>query len=162
MTGHPPIRSVLAAWFDTLTAGVPIEQFPIRFAAVATDLQSRTAMLIDSGPAGAAIQASVAVPGVPVPYRGGHLVDGGVSSLVPVRAARAMGADVVIGGGHPLPRPSRPGPERPGHHRPRDADPELPRRRPRDGRSRRADRTRRQGVGHGGEGRAGGGDGGGV
>lgn len=69
----------LAAWVDTLTAGVPIEQFPIRFAAVATDLQSGAAMLIDSGPAGTAIQASAAVPGVtvPVPYRGGHLVDGG-------------------------------------------------------------------------------------
>jgi NTE family protein len=88
----------LATWADTLTAGAPIETFPIRFAAVATDLHSGTPVLIDRGPAGAAIQASAAVPGVtvPVPYASGHLIDGGVSSLVPVRAARAMGADLVI------------------------------------------------------------------
>jgi NTE family protein len=33
---------------------------------------------------------------VPVVYSGGHLIDGGVTSLIPVRAARAMGADIVI------------------------------------------------------------------
>lgn len=88
----------LATWVDTLTAGVPIQAFPIRFAAVATDLQSGMPVLLDSGPAGAAIQASAAVPvvSVPVRYEGGQLIDGGVSSLVPVRAARAMGADLVI------------------------------------------------------------------
>jgi NTE family protein len=88
----------LATWVDALTAGVPIQAFPIRFAAVATDLQSGTPMLLDSGPAGAAIQASAAVPGISVPvrYEHGHLIDGGVSSLVPVRAARTMGADLVI------------------------------------------------------------------
>jgi NTE family protein len=88
----------LATWVDALTAGVPIQAFPTRFAAVATDLQSGTPVLLDSGFAGAAIQASAAVPGVSVPvrYKGGQLVDGGISSLVPVRAARAMGADLVI------------------------------------------------------------------
>ena len=88
----------LATWIDALTAGVPIQAFPIRFAAVASDLHSGTPVLLDNGPAGAAIQASAAVPGVTVPvrYEGGHLIDGGVSSLVPVRAARAMGADLVI------------------------------------------------------------------
>ncbi len=88
----------LASWIDTLTEGAPIETFPVRFAAVATDLQSGEPVLLDSGPAGAAIQASAAVPGanVPVAYNKGHLVDGGISSLVPVRSARAMGADFVI------------------------------------------------------------------
>lgn len=88
----------LADWVDTFTAGVPIQSFPIRFAAVATDLQSGKAVLLDRGSAGAAIQASAAVPGitVPVPYRNGHLIDGGITSLVPVRFARAMGADFVI------------------------------------------------------------------
>jgi NTE family protein len=88
----------LAGWVDTLTARVPIENFPLRFAAVATDLEREQAVLLDRGSAGRAIQASAAVPGitVPVPYRDGHLIDGGVTSLVPVRFARAMGADVVI------------------------------------------------------------------
>ena len=88
----------LASWIDTVTAGVPIEKFPTRFGAVATDLQSEKAVLLDSGSAGNAIQASAAVPGVtvPVPYQNGHLIDGGAASLVPVRFARAMGADFVI------------------------------------------------------------------
>lgn len=88
----------LAGWVEKLTEGVAIERFPRRFAAVATDLQSGRPVLLDRGPAGAAIKASSAVPGVTVPvaYENGHLVDGGVSSLVPVRFARAMGADVVI------------------------------------------------------------------
>jgi NTE family protein len=88
----------LASWIDTVTAGVPIEKFPIRFGAVATDLQSEQAVLLDRGSAGNAIQASAAVPGVtvPVPYSNGHLIDGGATSRVPVRFARAMGADFVI------------------------------------------------------------------
>lgn len=88
----------IANWLDEITAGVPIEQFPIRFAAVATDLNSEQAVLLDKGPAGSAIRASSAVPGVtvPVPYNNGYLIDGGITSLVPVRFARAMGADIVI------------------------------------------------------------------
>lgn len=48
--------------------------------------------------AGEALRASAAIPGVFLHVQcGGHvLVDGGVASLVPVRAARALGADVVI------------------------------------------------------------------
>lgn len=88
----------LAKWVDAVTAGVPIERLPVRFAAIATDLESETPVLIDSGSAGRAVQASAAVPGVnvPVSYDRGHLIDGGITSLVPVRFARAMGADVVI------------------------------------------------------------------
>lgn len=88
----------IAKWVDAVTAHVPVERFAMRFAAVATDLRTQAAVVLDSGPAGRVVQASAAVPGisVPVAYPGGHLVDGGASSLVPVRVARAMGADVVI------------------------------------------------------------------
>jgi NTE family protein len=88
----------IARWIDTLTGRVMIEQFPRRFAAVATDLRSGRPVIFDSGRPGIAVQASAAVPGsnVPLAYKEGYLVDGGVSSLVPVRVARAMGADVVI------------------------------------------------------------------
>lgn len=88
----------LAGWVESVTAGVPIERFPIRFAAVATDLDTEKAVLLDSGSAGQAVRASASVPGinVPVAYANGHLIDGGVAGLVPVRFARAMGADVVI------------------------------------------------------------------
>lgn len=88
----------IASWVNTMTSSVPMEQFPRRFAAVATDLDSGQAVLLDRGLAGPAVQASAAVPGptAPVAYKSGHLVDGGISSLVPVRFARAMGADFVI------------------------------------------------------------------
>lgn len=88
----------LAEWMDDVTSGVPVEQFPRRFAAVATDLESGQAVLLDAGSAGRVVQASAAVPGinVPVSYDGGHLIDGGATSLVPVHFARAMGADIVI------------------------------------------------------------------
>ena len=88
----------IANWVETATRGQAIESFPIRFGAIATDLSSGEAVLLDTGRPGDAVRASSAVPGttVPVPYRGGHLIDGGVSSLVPVRFARALGADTVI------------------------------------------------------------------
>ena len=89
----------LASWIDTVTAGVPIERFPIRLGAVATDLQGEKSVLLDSGSGGGADAGDeAAVPGVtvPVPYQNGHLIDGGAASLVPVRFARAMGADFVI------------------------------------------------------------------
>ncbi|MBT2302055.1 patatin-like phospholipase family protein [Variovorax paradoxus] len=88
----------LAKWVDEVTRGKPIESFPRRFAAVATDLHTERAVLLDRGDPGAAVQASAAIPGmvVPVNYDGGVLIDGGIASLVPVRFARAMGADFVI------------------------------------------------------------------
>lgn len=88
----------LANWVDTVVGDTRIEDFPLRFAAVATDLHSAQPVLLAQGSAGRVIQASSAVPGaqVPVAYPGGHLIDGGVTSLVPVRMARAMGADIVI------------------------------------------------------------------
>jgi NTE family protein len=88
----------IAQWVDEITGHAPLERFPTRFAAVATDLGTQRAVVLDNGPAGRAVQASAAVPGinVPVAYPGGHLVDGGATSLVPVRVARAMGATVVI------------------------------------------------------------------
>lgn len=88
----------IARWVDRATYGRRIERFPIRFGAVATDLDSGDAVLLASGAPGDAVRASAAVPGatVPVAYPGGHLVDGGVASLVPVRFARAMGAHTVI------------------------------------------------------------------
>lgn len=88
----------IARWVDEATGHAPVETFPIRYAAVATDLERGTPVLLERGRAGDAVRASASVPGVQVPvaYADGHLVDGGVSSLVPVRAARALGADIVI------------------------------------------------------------------
>lgn len=89
----------LARWTNELVGHLPIERFPRRFAAVATNLERATSVVITSGNAGQAARASAAIPGVflPVKYSDGELVDGGVTSLVPIRTARALGADIVIG-----------------------------------------------------------------
>lgn len=88
----------LARWADGLVGGQAIEHFPMRFAAVATDLEHSRPYVITQGDAGQALRASAAIPGVFLPVQGDGLtlVDGGVAALVPVRAARALGADVVI------------------------------------------------------------------
>jgi NTE family protein len=76
----------------------PIEALKKRFAVVATDLHSGESILFRTGNTGMAVRASATVPGVfrPVSINGHEYVDGGLSSLVPVRSARQLGADVVI------------------------------------------------------------------
>ncbi len=76
----------------------PIEALKKRFAVVATDLNTGESILFRSGNTGMAVRASATVPGVfrPVSINGHEYVDGGLSSLVPVRSARQMGADIVI------------------------------------------------------------------
>jgi NTE family protein len=98
-----PDRGVLKgeALQDTvnkLLGNRPIEKLPRRFAAVATNLKTGEAIVFENGNAGMAVRASSAVPGVfrPVAISGQEYVDGGLVAPVPVRIARAMGADVVI------------------------------------------------------------------
>ncbi|MDQ7990617.1 MAG: patatin-like phospholipase family protein, partial [Candidatus Dactylopiibacterium sp.] len=76
----------------------PIERLRRRFAAVATDLAGGEPAVFVTGNVGTAVRASSAVPGVfpPVLIRGREYVDGGLTSPVPVRAARRLGADIVI------------------------------------------------------------------
>lgn len=75
-----------------------LERFPVRFAAVATDLDLGVAVAFDHGDAARAIGASMAVPVLYEPVRIGdcRFVDGQVASPVPVDAARRLGARRVI------------------------------------------------------------------
>ncbi len=79
-------------------ANKPIEQFPIRFAAVATRLDTGTKAEFIKGNAGQAVRASCSIPNVFVPASigGKQYVDGGLVSPIPVKTAKAMGADIVI------------------------------------------------------------------
>lgn len=79
-------------------ANKPIEQFPIRFAAVATRLDTGTKAEFIKGNAGQAVRASCSIPNVFVPATigGKQYVDGGLVSPIPVKTAKAMGADIVI------------------------------------------------------------------
>ena len=76
----------------------PLESLRKPFGAVATDLHSGESIVFRTGNTGMAVRASATVPGVfqPVKISGHEYVDGGLSSLIPVRAARQMGSDVVI------------------------------------------------------------------
>jgi NTE family protein len=75
-----------------------IEGLKIPFAAVATDLNRGTRVVLDRGPLARAIRASCAIPGVfqPVEHQGRMLVDGGAVDNLPVAVAREKGADIVI------------------------------------------------------------------
>jgi len=75
-----------------------IEALPVPFVAVATDLTTGDEVLLDSGNLKSALLASTAIPGIlpPVERDGRTLVDGGVVSRVPVRAARQAGAASVL------------------------------------------------------------------
>ena len=78
-----------------------IQQFdrlPIPFRAVATDLESGDAVILDSGDLVTAMRASMSAPGVfaPVEREGRMLVDGGLVENLPVEIARSMKVDVLI------------------------------------------------------------------
>ncbi|MGQ9368478.1 patatin-like phospholipase family protein [Azospirillum sp. A39] len=74
------------------------DRLPIRFRAVAADLETGRAVVLDHGNLATAMRASMSVPGVfpPVDLDGKLLVDGGVANNLPVDVARAMGADILI------------------------------------------------------------------
>lgn len=76
----------------------PIEQLPLRFAAVATELDNGAKTVFTRGNAGQAVRASCSIPNVFIPalIGGKKYVDGGLVSPIPVSAARDMGADIVI------------------------------------------------------------------
>lgn len=67
-------------------------------AVIATDIENGEEVVIQSGVLSKSIRASCSVPGIFIPVRiGGRLlVDGGLRSAVPSRAAKAMGADFII------------------------------------------------------------------
>lgn len=75
-----------------------IEELPGAFAAIAVDLHFSSIVECRTGPLQEAVLASMAIPGLfpPVVREGRTLVDGGVLEPVPVRAARLLGADLVV------------------------------------------------------------------
>jgi NTE family protein len=77
---------------------IDIRETKIPFRAVSTDLITGKKIVISIGSLRQAVLASSSVPGAVEPVRYGELIlaDGGITSLVPVYAAREAGADVVI------------------------------------------------------------------
>ena len=75
-----------------------IENLPVPFCAVSTDLVTGKEVVIQEGDVVEAVRASISVSGMFTPVRKGEmiLVDGGLVDPVPVSVARRMGADYVI------------------------------------------------------------------
>lgn len=75
-----------------------VENLPVPFRAVATDLATGDEVVLAAGDLVEAVRASIAVPGIltPVRWKGRILADGALTNPVPVSVARAMGADTVI------------------------------------------------------------------
>ncbi|HSL18863.1 MAG TPA: patatin-like phospholipase family protein [Methylomirabilota bacterium] len=89
---------LLDAAVDFLVPDVAIEDLPLPFVAVATDLESGAEVRLDRGPLRLAVKASSSIPGM-VPAKvvdGRQLVDGGVIAEVPVAAARTKGRPVLV------------------------------------------------------------------
>jgi NTE family protein len=75
-----------------------IEHLPIRFGAVALDIEAAHEVVICHGDLRRAARASSAIPGIlpPVAFDGRVLIDGGWVDKIPVLPAYKLGADVVV------------------------------------------------------------------
>jgi NTE family protein len=75
------------------------DRFPIPYRAVAADLSTGEAVVIGEGSLANAMRASMALPGIlpPVEIDGRPLADGGVAANFPLRIAKGLGAEVVVG-----------------------------------------------------------------
>ncbi len=75
-----------------------IEDLPLPFCAVSTDLATGKEIIIKKGDIVEAVRASISTPGIftPVIKDNMTLIDGGIVNSVPVSVARKMGADIVI------------------------------------------------------------------
>jgi NTE family protein len=88
----------LRAKLEAELGDIRIEDLPIRFAGVATEIGGGHEIWLRRGELAEAIRASYALPGVfePVKVDGRWLFDGAIVNPVPVSVARALGADRVI------------------------------------------------------------------
>jgi NTE family protein len=88
----------LASRLEESIGDATIESLPIRFAAIATEVGTGHEVWLTHGSLALAIRASYALPGLFAPVHLGDrwLVDGALVNPVPVSAARALGARVVI------------------------------------------------------------------
>ena len=75
-----------------------IEDLPIRYTAVATDLKRQKEVWMTKGPLRQAIRASIAVPSIftPAEFEGRMLLDGGILNPVPVAATVSDMTDLTI------------------------------------------------------------------
>jgi NTE family protein len=88
----------LAAQLEAAMGDSLIEDLPVKFATVATEVRTGHEIWLTHGRIVDAMRASYALPGIFSPVLVGDrwLVDGALVNPVPVSAARAFGAEIVI------------------------------------------------------------------
>ncbi len=95
---HLVDNSRIKSLFQKVLGDRKIEDLPVKFGCVATDILSGKEIYFTQGPMVEALLASSAIPGFfpAVKVGGSYLVDGGVVDPIPVDLARKLGADFVI------------------------------------------------------------------
>lgn len=75
-----------------------IEELPVKFAVVATDIEDHSEIIIDRGELIQAIRAAISIPVVFMPhkYAGRVLIDGGFVNPLPINVAQRLGAQKII------------------------------------------------------------------
>jgi len=98
LRGNPASGRAVQSYVDQKVDGRTIEQLKIPFAAAATRLTDRTLALFNCGDTGLAVRASSASPGQFEAVKVGNelYIDGDEASPLPIRAAKSMGAEVVV------------------------------------------------------------------
>jgi NTE family protein len=88
----------LALQLEAALGQTQIEELPLKFASVATEVRTGHEIWLTHGRIVDAMRASYALPGIFAPVLVGDrwLVDGALVNPVPVSAARAFGAEIVI------------------------------------------------------------------
>jgi NTE family protein len=89
------IKNLLSSF---LGGDIDFSDLNIPFACAATDINTGEEIIIDSGSVPDALRASISIPGIftLVKWEGHYLVDGGLTTPVPVNIVKQMGADFVI------------------------------------------------------------------
>lgn len=77
---------------------IEFQDLEVPFACTATDIETGEEIVIDSGRVIDALRATISMPGIfsVFSYKGRLLVDGGLTTPVPVEIVKQMGADFVI------------------------------------------------------------------
>lgn len=92
------LESLLRRYTLPVRHAATFDELPIPFRAVATDMETGAAVILDRGDLALALRSSMSVPGVfaPTDVDGRILGDGGLVNNTPVDVVRALGADIVI------------------------------------------------------------------
>ncbi|MDD4984716.1 MAG: patatin-like phospholipase family protein [Dehalococcoidales bacterium] len=85
-------------WLKSLIGDVDFADLKIPFTCLATDIGTGKEVVIKQGPVVAAVRASASMPVIftPAKWQDNYLFDGALVEPIPVRAAKEMGADIVI------------------------------------------------------------------